>query len=150
MQIQIIDIQTQEIVAQGSVDQIKALYEEEEVLEAIDQAIETQESVVVYGFVGNGIEITATEESSNDMQQQQSPVAQMLMADSKKFECAFSEGDALVIPNNEIAYGKPLFRVTESEIFLLSVDGKIWDEYDMPEDGDVVAYIETLLSSFGL
>lgn len=79
-----------------------------------------------------------------------SPVAQVLMADSKKFECDFSEGDALVIPNSEIAYGKPLFRVTESKIFLLSTEGKIWDKYDMPEDGDVVAYIETLLSSIGL
>jgi|688.fasta_scaffold907038_1 hypothetical protein len=150
MQVQIKDIQTQEIIAQGSIDQIKALYEEEEVLDAIDQAIETQETVIVYGFVGNGIEITTTEESSNQMQQQQSPVAQMLMADSKKFECDFSEGDALVIPNNEIAYNKPLFRVTESEIFLLSAEGKIWDQYDMPKDGDVVSYIEDLLSSFGL
>lgn len=59
MQIQIIDIQTQEILAQDTVDQIKAIYEEEEeILEAIDQAVETQEAVIVYGFVGNGIKIT--------------------------------------------------------------------------------------------
>lgn len=59
MQIQIIDIQTQEILAQDTVDQIKAIYEEEEeILEAIDQAVETQEEVIVYGFVGNGIKIT--------------------------------------------------------------------------------------------
>ena len=148
MQIQIIDIQTQEIVAQGSVDQIKALYEEEEVLEAIDQAIETQESVVVYGFVGNGIEITATEESSNQMQQ--SPVDQILEANSRRFRSAYSQTDALVIPTNAMAYGKPMFRVTESEILLLNADGDVWDNYDMPEDGDVVAYIENLLSSFGL
>ena len=64
MQVQIIDIQTQEILAQGSIDQIKAIYEEEDVLEAIDQAAETQQEVIVYGFVGNGIQITATEESS--------------------------------------------------------------------------------------
>jgi hypothetical protein len=64
MQIQITDIQTQEILAQGTVDQIKAIYEEEDVLDAIDQAVETQEAVIVYGFVGNGIQITATEESS--------------------------------------------------------------------------------------
>jgi hypothetical protein len=49
-----------------------------------------------------------------------------------------------------MAYGKPLFRVTESEILLLNADGDVWDSYDMPEDGDVVSYIETLLSSFGL
>lgn len=59
MQIQIIDIQTQEILAEDTVDQIKAIYEEEEeILEAIDQAVETQEEVIVYGFVGNGIKIT--------------------------------------------------------------------------------------------
>jgi hypothetical protein len=59
MQIQIIDIQTQEILAQDTVDQIKAIYEEEEeIVEAIDQAVETQEEVIVYGFVGNGIKIT--------------------------------------------------------------------------------------------
>lgn len=59
MQIQIIDIQTQEILAEDTVDQIKAIYEEEEeILEAIDQAVETQEAVIVYGFVGNGIKIT--------------------------------------------------------------------------------------------
>ena len=60
MQIQIIDIQTQEILAEDTVDQIKAIYEEEEeILEAIDQAVETQEAVIVYGFVGNGIKITS-------------------------------------------------------------------------------------------
>jgi hypothetical protein len=48
-----------------------------------------------------------------------------------------------------MAYGKAFFRVTDDEITLLNADGSDWDEYDMPEDGDVVAYIEGLLSSFG-
>ena len=47
-------------------------------------------------------------------------------------------------------YSKPVFKVTESEIFLLRADGSVWDEYDMPEDDDVVSYIEALLSSIGL
>ena len=148
MQIQITDIQTQEILAQGTVDQIKAIYEEEDVLEAIDQAVETQEAVIVYGFVGNGIQITATEESSTEMQQ--SPVDQILEAESNRFDSEYSQGYALVIPTNAMAHGKPAFKVSDDEILLLRADGSVWDEYDMPEDGDVVAYIENLLSSIGL
>lgn len=147
MQIQIADIQTQEILAQGTVDQIKAIYEEEDVLEAIDQAVETQEAVIVYGFVGNGIQITATEESSTEMQ---SPVDQILDAESNRFDSEYSQGYALVIPTNAMAHGKPAFKVSDDEILLLRADGSVWDEYDMPEDGDVVSYIESLLSSIGL
>jgi hypothetical protein len=79
-----------------------------------------------------------------------SPVDQILNATSRKFDAELDGCDALVIPTNVIAYGKPAFRVTDDEILLLNADGSVWDEYDMPEDGDVVAYIETLLSSIGL
>ena len=79
-----------------------------------------------------------------------SPVDQILNATSRKFDAELDGCDALVIPTNAIAYGKPAFRVTDDEILLLNADGSVWDEYDMPEDGDVVAYIETLLSSIGL
>jgi hypothetical protein len=79
-----------------------------------------------------------------------SPVDQILNATSSKFDAEYSQGDALVsIPTNAMAYGKAFFRVTDDEITLLNADGSDWDEYDMPEDGDVVAYIEGLLSSFG-
>ncbi len=79
-----------------------------------------------------------------------SPVDQILNATSSKFDAELDGCDALVIPTNAIAYGKPAFRVTDDEIFLLNADGSVWDNYDMPEDGDVVAYIENLLSSIGL
>jgi len=74
-------------------------------------------------------------------------VDQILNANSGRFDAQFLQGDALVIPTG---YSKPVFKVTESEIFLLRADGSVWDEYDMPEDGDVVEYIEDLLSSIGL
>ena len=73
-------------------------------------------------------------------------VDQILNANSGRFDAQFRQGDALVIPTG---YSKPVFKVTESEIFLLRADGSVWDEYDMPET-DVVAYIEDLLSSIGL
>jgi len=79
-----------------------------------------------------------------------SPVDQILNATSNKFDAEPDGCDALVIPTNAIAYGKPAFRVTDDEILLLNADGSVWDNYDMPEDGDVVAYIENLLSSIGL
>lgn len=79
-----------------------------------------------------------------------SPVDQILNATSNKFDAELDGCDALVIPTNAIAYGKPAFRVTDDEILLLNADGSVWDEYDMPEDGDVVEYIEDLLSSIGL
>ncbi len=79
-----------------------------------------------------------------------SPVDQILNATSRKFDAELDGCDALVIPTNSMAYGKPSFRVTDDEIFLLRADGSVWDEYDMPEDGDVVSYIENLLSSIGL
>jgi hypothetical protein len=77
----------------------------------------------------------------------QNAVDQILEANSDRFSSQFRQGDALVIPTG---YSKPVFKVTESEIFLLRADGSVWDEYDMPEDDDVVSYIENLLSSFGL
>jgi hypothetical protein len=33
---------------------------------------------------------------------------------------------------------------------MLDADGNVWDEYDMPEDGDVVSEIVKLMSSIGL
>lgn len=85
-----------------------------------------------------------------------SPVDQILDATSLKFDAEeYGEGDALVIPKNAMAHGKAFFsyfsafKVSDNEITLLNADGSDWDEYDMPEDGDVVAYIEGLLSSFG-
>ncbi len=77
----------------------------------------------------------------------QNAVDQILEANSDRFSSQFRQGDALVIPTG---YNKPVFKVTESEIFLLRADGSVWDEYDMPEDDDVVSYIEALLSSIGL
>lgn len=79
-----------------------------------------------------------------------SPVDQILNATSSRFNAEFDCGDALVIPTNPMAYGKALFRVTDDEIFMLREDGSIWDEYDMPEDGDVVSEIVKLMSSIGL
>jgi hypothetical protein len=78
-----------------------------------------------------------------------SPVDQILNATSRKFDAELDGCDALVIPTNAMAYGKAFFRVSDDEITLLTADGSDWDQYDMPEDGDVVAYIENLLSSFG-
>lgn len=100
MQITIKDIQTQEIVAQGSVDQIKALYEEEDVLDAIDQAIEDQAPVVVYGFVGNGIEITATE-SSNQMQNQNLQIVKSLNDYNSKHFYAIKNKDGIAVVYSE-------------------------------------------------
>jgi hypothetical protein len=81
-----------------------------------------------------------------------SPVDQILDATSLKFDAEeYGEGDALVIPTNGFSsYGRPLFRVTECEIFMLREDGSVWDEYDMPEDGDVVSEIVKIMSSIGL
>ena len=80
-----------------------------------------------------------------------SPVDQILNATSSKFDAEYSQGDALVIPTNGFSsYGRPLFRVTECEIFMLREDGSVWDEYDMPEDGDVVSEIVKIMSSIGL
>ena len=78
-----------------------------------------------------------------------SPVDQILNATSRKFDAELDGCDALVIPTNSMAYGKPSFRVTDDEIFLLRADGSVWDEYDMPSS-DIVSYIEALLSSIGL
>jgi len=78
-----------------------------------------------------------------------SPVDQILNATSSRFNAEFDCGDALVIPTNAMAYGKALFRVTDSEILMLDADGNVWDEYDMPEDGDVVECVKSLLSSVG-
>jgi hypothetical protein len=50
MQIKITDFQTQEILAEGTVEEVKAIYEEEE-------------DVLVFGFVGNGVKITTSEGS---------------------------------------------------------------------------------------
>ena len=62
MQIKITDFQTQEILAEGTVEEVKAIYEEEEdVLFSIDRAIETKKAVLVFGFVGNGVKITTSE-----------------------------------------------------------------------------------------
>jgi hypothetical protein len=33
---------------------------------------------------------------------------------------------------------------------MLREDGSVWDEYDMPEDGDVVSEIVKIMSSIGL
>ena len=79
-----------------------------------------------------------------------SPVDQILNATSSKFDAELNGCDALVIPTNPFTYGRPLFRVTDAEIFMLREDGSIWDEYDMPEDGDVVSEIVKLMSSIGL
>jgi len=80
-----------------------------------------------------------------------SPVDQILNATSSKFDAEYSQGDALVIPTNGFSsYGRPLFRVTECEIFMLREDGSVWDEYDMPEDVDVVSEIVKIMSSIGL
>lgn len=79
-----------------------------------------------------------------------SPVDQILNATSSRFNAEFDCGDALVIPTNAMAYGKALFRVTDSEILMLDADGNVWDEYDMPEDGDVVSEIVRIMSSIGL
>ena len=79
-----------------------------------------------------------------------SPVDQILNATSRKFDAELDGCDALVIPTNAMAYGKAFFRVTDDEITLLNADGSDWDEYDMPEDGDVVSEIVKLMSSIGL
>jgi hypothetical protein len=78
-----------------------------------------------------------------------SPVDQILNATSRKFDAELDGCDALVIPTNAMAYGKAFFRVTDNEILMLDADGNVWDEYDMPEDGDVVECVKSLLSSVG-
>ena len=79
-----------------------------------------------------------------------SPVDQILNATSSKFDAELNGCDALVIPTTPFTYGRPLFRVTDAEIFMLREDGSVWDEYDMPEDGDVVSEIVRIMSSIGL
>lgn len=75
-----------------------------------------------------------------------SAVNQVFDAQSDKFTARQNRGDALVIP---VSYGKPVFRVTNDNIFLLYEDGSIWEEYPMPET-NLIMYLEQYITSLGL
>jgi hypothetical protein len=59
IELQIKDLTTNEILAAGTVDELVSMYEDEdEVLEAIESAQTSKQSIKVYGFVGSVYEVS--------------------------------------------------------------------------------------------